>query len=228
MGTWLVVKQAHDIMKKNRALLGKKKTARELYREEIESRPTTLDGVTLESVRERVEERIRRNRVHVVATKLAATSFIVLLVMALVWMVMLFFETLGPKEVRGRLVNEKLFFSQLRFESDATAVRTEFFPHGPMAARHHLVHGLKDGLSESYYETGELFRSALYRNDTVLIETYFFKSNDTIKSFPAIRDIQVYTIRLKDPIRKSEISFDFYDGKIIAGTYIEAPPKEED
>jgi hypothetical protein len=223
MGTWGVVKQAHDTMKQNRALLGRKRTARDLYREEIEKYPTTLKGATLEGVRERVEARIKRNRVHSIASKFSAVFFLGLLFLALAWMVM---KIEAPKVAGKYAARANLFHSQVQFQSDHTAIMTEYFPGGPIAAKHTLLRGKRDGLSESYYETGELFRSALYSNDTILLEAYFYKSRDTISTFPIIRNLSVYTISVTDTPRKIKASFDFYDGKIIGGSYKEvAYPK---
>src|SRR5689334_22881562 len=111
MGTWGVVKQAHDIMKQNRALLGKKKTARELYREEIQNHPTTMEGVTVEGLRERVRERIKRERKHAFASKLGALFFIALLVAALAWMAMMIFDPPKRAHKEGQ-VTSKYFSSK--------------------------------------------------------------------------------------------------------------------
>ena len=81
--------------------------------------------------------------------------------------------------------------------------------------------GMKHQNAESYYSTGEQFRSAAYFYDTLIVDYYFFKSGDTIKGFPKLFDGQVHRLFFKTPDNKSNISFDYWDGKIIPGSYQE-------
>jgi hypothetical protein len=100
-------------------------------------------------------------------------------------------------------------------------LKTDYFHSGPKASETYLKNGLKHQNSESYYETGEQFRSALYYYDTLVTDVYFFKSGDTIKNFPALADTNIHRIGLFDKARGKKIEFDFYDGKIIQGSYKE-------
>jgi antitoxin component YwqK of YwqJK toxin-antitoxin module len=100
-------------------------------------------------------------------------------------------------------------------------LKVDYFPHGPKAAETILKNGLKHQHSESYYETGEQFRSSLYFYDTLVREFYFFKSGDTIKNFPDIRDNQVHHVSILNEGHTRKCEFYFYDGKMITGTYQE-------
>jgi antitoxin component YwqK of YwqJK toxin-antitoxin module len=106
-------------------------------------------------------------------------------------------------------------------QGDNTIHKIDYFPKGSKAAETFLKNGLKHQNSESYYQTGEQFRSALYYYDTLVTEVYFFKSGDTIKNFPMITDSEVHHIKAIDKSNSAEIQFDFYDGKIIHNTYQE-------
>lgn len=86
-----------------------------------------------------------------------------------------------------------------------------------------IKNGLKHQNSESYYPSGEQFRSALYYYDTLVREVYFFKDGDTIKNFPRVDNHKVYQIKLPRPNKKRTVEFYFFDGKIIQETYREYP-----
>ncbi|MEL7002264.1 MAG: hypothetical protein AAFN93_05955 [Bacteroidota bacterium] len=97
----------------------------------------------------------------------------------------------------------------------------EYFPQGTKRSETKYKYGLKHQNSESYYESGEQFRSAAYFYDTLVVEVYFFKDGDTIKNFPKITDKAVHylTFERKNPTRN--VTFSFYDGKILPGSYCE-------
>src|SRR5688572_14880509 len=79
------LKQMSDTFKYNRDLLGRKKSIREIYREEIKKRGTTSDQQNLEYVRERVSKALLRNRTAEVLAKAAAIVTFLGLVIGIIW-----------------------------------------------------------------------------------------------------------------------------------------------
>ena len=213
------LKQMSDSFKYNRDLLGKKKSVREIYKDEIKKRGTNLEGQNLEFVRLRVAKALKRNRIKELIRKVLAGLALAGVVIGIVWVALEI--DFMPKKV-NRYEDKSTLFKTIVYEhSDGLQLKTDYFQSGPKASETLLKDGLRHQNSESYYESGEQFRSALYFYDTLVTDIYLYKSGDTIKNFPAKYDQQVYHITLLDKARKKEIEFDFYDGKIIQGTYKE-------
>ena len=223
MATWGVVKQAFDAFKYNRDLLGKKKSARDLLREEIERRGTNLKKVGLADVKERVAENSKRQRAEEIRTKAKAIIFSALVLLGISWFVVSASSwSSAPRQVAPTDPSQ-LFTTHYDVLPDSSVMKTDHFPGSTKAARTILQKGLRQQRSVSYYESGERFRRALYNNDTLIVETYFFKSGDTIRGFPEIRDNAVHRLTMTDPTGTTMITFDFYDGKMIKDTYKEFP-----
>jgi hypothetical protein len=218
MATWGVVKQAHDTMKQNRAMLGKKKTARELYREEIENTHTTLENVNLHDLKERVAARIKRNQVHEFASRSAAVFFILLLVSGVAW---IFISLNATSSTIKHIDRVGLFVTRYNSIRDNCMVKTEYYHRGPKAAESFYCNSVQHGESISFYENGAKFRVAQYDHGTLVSETYLYKEGDTIKSFPHIRDNDVHVITITDNARHRRLIMEFYDGKIIEDSYVE-------
>lgn len=213
------LKQMSDSFKYNRDLLGKKKSAKEIYKDEIKKRGTTSDKQNLEFVSLRIAKALERNRTQELVTKGAAILTIVALVIGIIWGAMMIDFT--PKK-SNKYENKSALFKTIIYEhTKDLKLRTDYFHGGPRAAETFLKNGLRHQNSESYYESGEQFRSALYYYDTLVTDIYFYKSGDTIKNFPARYDQKAHRITLHDKTRGKKIEFDFYDGKIIQGTYKE-------
>lgn len=214
-----VLKQMNDTFKHNRNLLGKKKSAREIYKEEIKKRGTTADKQNLEFVRLRVAKALRRNRSQELLARLIAVLTLVALVPGIIW-VFINIDFTIPKKTKYE--NKAALFSIIIYEHEnGLKLKTDYYHGGPKASETFLKDGMRHQNSESYYESGEQFRSALYYYDTLVTDVYFYKSGDTIQNFPAKYDQEVYQITLHDKARGKKIQFDFYDGKIIQGTYME-------
>lgn len=101
-------------------------------------------------------------------------------------------------------------------------VRIEYFPYGSKRAETKYKNGKRHQQSESYYETGEQFRAAAYFHDDLVTEVYFYKSGDTISSFPTITDLRIHHIKLENPDQSRLIEFDVTDGKIVPDSYQES------
>ena len=212
------LKQMSDTFKYNRDLLGKKKSVREIYKEEIKKRGSAPDKQTLEYVRQRVSKALQRNRTEILA-KAAAILTLVGIVTGIIWGVITIDFTPSKK---SKYTDKSALFNTVIYEhSKDLKLKTDYFNHGPKASETFLKDEMRHQNSESYYESGEQFRSALYYYDTLLTDVYYYKSGDTIRNFPAIYDQEVHRITLHDKKRGKKIEFDFYDGKIIQGTYTE-------
>jgi len=213
------LKQMSDTFKYNRDLLGKKKSVREIYKEEIKKRGTASNRENLEFVRLRVARALKRNR----AKELFARIVAILILAVLVIGTILMFLGIDFTSVRKNRYDDKaaLFKTIIYEHAKEVKLKTDYFPNGPKASETFIKDGLRHQNSESYYESGEQFRSALYYYDTLVTDFYFYKSGDTIKNFPARYDKEAHRITLLDKKRRKKIEFDFYDGKIIQGTYKE-------
>jgi hypothetical protein len=212
-------KQMSDSFWYNRSLLGKRKSAREIYKEEIKRRDGKYENQNIEDIRIRIANRLRRNRVQEIFGRVTVILILVLVISGTVWIISNIDFTWKKK---GRYDNKSGLFKTIIYkQSNGLDLKTDYFIHGPKAAETFLKDGMKHQNSESYYESGQHFRSALYFNDTLITEIYFFKTGDTIKNFPTIIDKDVHRIRLIDKPRSKNIEFDFFEGKIIQGTYKE-------
>jgi antitoxin component YwqK of YwqJK toxin-antitoxin module len=214
-----VLKQMSDTFKYNRDLLGKKKALKEIYKDEIMKRPTTSENQDLELVRLRVEGALRRNRTHELFAKVVAVLSLSALLGGIVWAsIAIDFTPAKRKKYEDK---SKLFRTKMYDHSKELKLKADYFPGGPKASETLIKDGLRHQNSESYYESGEQFRSALYYYDTLVNDIYFYKSGDTIRNFPAVYDQEVHRITLHDNTGRKKIEFDLYDGKIIQGTYME-------
>ena len=102
-----------DTFRYNRNLLGKKKLARELYKDEIKKRDGNFENQNLEDVRIRVAERLKRNNVQEIFARIMALLILFFVVAGII----LFVSTLN---LPGReKVNTKInpVFSKLLFIS---------------------------------------------------------------------------------------------------------------
>jgi hypothetical protein len=213
------LKQMGDTLKYNRELLGKKKSAREVYKEEVKQRKLTYESYDLNEVRARVEKRLKRNKWNEFANRTIANVLLLAIGYGIYWAIQswAYFGITEKKPIDGT----QFFKTVVYHQSKGIDLRVDFFHRGPKASETFFKDGLRHQNSESYYESGEQFRSALYYRDTLVTELYLFKSGDTIKNFPMLTDKLVHRIKVQDPKKKATVEFDFYDGKIIPDTYKE-------
>jgi len=218
------LKQMGDTLKYNRELLGKKKSAREVYKEEVKQRKLTYESYDLKEVRARVEKRLKRNKWNEFANRTIANILLLAIGYGIYWAIQSW-AYLGMTEKKP-IDGSQFFKTVIYHQSKGIDLRVDFFHHGPKASETFFKDGLRHQNSESYYESGEQFRSALYYRDTLVTEWYFFKSGDTIKNFPSIVNNHIHHVAFKDSRRKRRIEFDFYDGKVIPETYKEYEIRE--
>ncbi len=214
------LKQMNDTLKQNREMLGKKKSLREIYKEEVKNRISTHENIDLKALRLRIADRQRRNLVKEAIVKGLVVAVVMGLIVGSVWI----FRTVDfSVEASPPITKKDLFSSVITVLPDSLVHKVDFYPKGPKAAEGYLYKGLKHQNYESYYSSGEQFRSALYYYDTLVVDYYFYKWGDTIRSFPKILDNEIHHITLTIPEKSKIIEFDFYDSKIILGTYTEKP-----
>lgn len=213
------LKQMNDTIKYNRDLLRKRKSVREVYKEEIRKQEIRIEKQALENVRERVTMALRRDRTNELFSKIVAGLLASAILFGLIWFARSY--DFHPKKTVRIIDKTQLFKTVLYNQSNGLVLKTDYFIHGPKAAETHLKNGLRHQNTESYYESGEQFRSALYYYDTLINEVYFYKTGDTIANFPKIPHNHIYKLKLPVPSRNLEIEFDVYDGKILQGSYQE-------
>lgn len=218
------LRQMNDTLKQNRGMLGKKKSLRELYKDEVKNRISTHENIDLPALRLRVVERQKRNLIQEAFVKVIVVVVVAGLIVGGVWIALTvdFSVKLDHPNVKGR----DLFGQTLNILPDSMVHKIEYFPHGPKAAEGYLKNGMKHQNYESYYSTGEQFRSALYYYDTLIVDYYFYKWGDTIKNFPIIPDTITNHITLTVPEKSIIVEFDLYDGKTVMGTYKESRIKK--
>ncbi len=212
------VKGMMDTIQYNRGLLGKKKSLKERYKEEIKNRVVVNREQDIKAVELRVSARLKVNKVHERWSRISVIVFLVFTVVVLLWII---FSVDFSWKSKGKYADKDRLFKTVVYErfKDQMDLLVLYFPSGIKAQEMFLKEGKKHQNSESYYETGEQFRSALYYYDSLVNELYFFKNGDTIKNFPTIRDGNVHHLKFPDRVAGYNVAFDFYEGKIIQGTY---------
>ncbi|NBP67311.1 MAG: hypothetical protein EBU52_01065 [Cytophagia bacterium] len=216
---WGFLKQMNDTIKYNRDILGKKRSVRDIYKDEILNRDTTYNKEALNSVRERVSIALKRNRKKEFLSRVVTLTILLLIVLGLIWV---FVKPDIKEERKGKYDDKSKLYNTVMYDISGTVkLKRDYFIRGSKAADTYLKDGRKHQNSESYYESGEQFRSALYFYDTLLTDIYFYKTGDTISNFPVLDNNKVHRLKLLNKTRTKEIEFDFFDGKIIQGTYQE-------
>ena len=193
--------------------------ARKLYKEEALNRFSNHSHDNPEEVSRRVRKRLERNAFKDWLLRICIIIFSIFLLSAGILLI--------RKLVSFNLHTDKyplksaIFKTVIYENGNGDQLKVDYFTDGPKAAETRLKNGLKHQNSESFYETGEQFRSALYYKDTLITEIYFYKNGDTIKNFPIINRDAVMHVVIPAVPKSKKIEFDFYDGKIITGTYKE-------
>ncbi len=216
---WGSLKHMIDVTKYNREILGKKKKPKELYKDELKRKGTRFTNQDISEIRKRVEGKLRRNRTEEIIARISAFLLLGTIVVGAIWLLTTLDFSL--KKGLNEINKEDLFTKFVGTKSNGLELKTEYYHHGTKAADTFYKNGQKHQNSESYYETGEQFRSALYYYDSLVTEVYFYKTGDTIPNFPVITDNEIHRIRILNKYKSKQIEFDFYDGKIIKGTYKE-------
>lgn len=212
------LKQMNDTLKYNREILPKRKSAREVYRDEVKKNLSSGDRADLEMIRIRVRERLARDRESEFLRRTATMVIPVIILGLAAWIAFSVDFTTKTKVFQE---DKFQFITQTAALPGDIYCKTEYFPSGPKAAETYFIKNHKHFTGYSYYESGEIFRSVDYYYDTLVRETYFFKNGDAIQGFPKVAMDRPQQIEIAAPGMGCRISFDFLDGKIITGSYQE-------
>jgi len=214
------LKHMNDTIRQNREMLGKKKknSLRDRYKEEAQKVGVNIGNADLEEVRMRIRQNIRRSNVHSLYTRITAFTVGLLLIGGLAWV----FNTVDFTIRKDANKRKPQYLIKYYPINEHLVNKSEHFQNGLPAAETFFLDGRKNHESKSWYESGELFRTATYYNDTLLTETYFLKTGDTIRNFPAA-DSLIRHITIEDSKTKKHIRFDVIDGKVVEKSYTESP-----
>ena len=215
------LRQMNDTIRYNRELLGKKKTLAEINKDHTRNKPQQADSKSLAYLRENVRKAIERNPLQERIIGMIGGMLLAILIVACIWFIS---QADFMVTKKGKHADPHTLYSTYLFKhSNGLDLKKEYFYQGTIAAETLLKHGRKHQQSESYYESGEQFRSALYFYDTLITEVYFFKNGDTIKNFPAIDDDKIHRIKVLHQQKKQLVDFEIWDGKLLPASYHENP-----
>jgi hypothetical protein len=192
---------------------------RQLYKDEALNHFSDHSKENADELKARVRKKLKRNLRLEAWTRIfsIALTLIVLVLMSVGVRYIIDFTSHKTQ----KYANKAGLFRTIVYTENGVRIKYDYFIEGPKASTTALKGELKHQNSESYYETGEQFRSALFYYDTLIRETYFYKNGDTIKNFPRIEDMDAHHISIPATEKHHRIELDYYDGKIISGTYTE-------
>lgn len=208
------LKQMNDGMKYNRRLLSKKKSLKEIYQQEIQKEPSGYNAV---DVRERVKCHLTRQKRQAVRSKVYSMTLLLLIGTGFYFVLKSYNIPLKPHAIKKPLHFKTVVYDKANGEQ----LKVDYFIDGPKAAETRYKHGYRHQNSESYYDTGEQFRSALFYYDTLIVDIYFYKSGDTIQTFPSIADDRIHSVELLKN-DSTKVNLKYLDGKVIYGSYSES------
>ena len=202
----------NDSLKQNRDLRKRRRSLKEIYRDETVKASGQYD---INEIRERVKIQFSNQKRRWVMSRIRAV--LVLLLLSSI----IFLSHRLYKRTAENPPPKKVYFNTIFHDvGKSEQLKVDFYPLGGKAAETRYKNGLKHQNSESYYPTGQQFRSALYYFDTLVIDLYLFKNGDTIRNFPKVGFDSIYPIEImkNDSIK---VRFDYLDGKIILDSYWE-------
>ncbi|MTI41269.1 hypothetical protein [Fulvivirga lutimaris] len=125
-----------------------------------------------------------------------------------------------PVESQIEKVAKAKYFTTKTYAIEKSMIlKVDYFSHGQKAVETKYLNGLKHQNSESWYPSGEQFRSAVYWKDTLINEVYFYPNGDTLKNFTSTYTDSVNYVRLIDRKNNKIYSFYFSDGQILPTGY---------
>jgi hypothetical protein len=137
------------------------------------------------------------------------------------WIGYVYFRSEPTSKTEKPMARPEYFMKSFSQQADGFEILIEHYKNGSKAAETGMRYGKKHQQSESFYQTGEQFRSALYYYDTLVREVYRYRNGDTIHHFPRVTMDQVYHVTIPVEGEHPGLRFDFFDGKILLGTYRE-------
>ena len=208
------IKDGENRIKQNRNLLGRDRSLKKIYT----GSKKLLLKVDKEDVNARVEHYRKRQSYTIKYDKMKT----VLLSSIITGLIIAIIISDSDDSVAKTTTSNQNYFKTIYYNTDNAQeqLRIDYYRQGRRASETRYKDGLKHQNSESYYPSGEQFRSALYDKDTLIIDLYFYKSGDTIRNFPKLKSLnKAKHIELtKDSLR---VSFDYFEGKVLPNSYKE-------
>ncbi len=118
-----------------------------------------------------------------------------------------------------KVYRSKYFTSKSYSIEKGMILKVDYFSHGQKAVETKYLNGLRHQNSESWYPSGEQFRSAVYWKDTLINEVYFYPNGDTLNNFATTHTDSISFVRLFDRKKDKVYSFYFSDGRILPSSY---------
>jgi hypothetical protein len=166
------------------------------------------------NIRNRIKKEERKRLIKVILATIISLSLFYLLINLLLKDYMRDRQRRLPSVDVAKIFNRKYFK-----ENGEIYTIADYYKFGGIASSFRIKNGLKHQNSESYYFTGEQFRSALYYYDSLVIEYYFYKDGDTITNFPQIDHRKINHVSLIHPKTRDVVDFDVIDYKVIVDSY---------
>lgn len=202
-----------DSIKYNSNILGKKRPLKELNTTLKSGYGKTGNPQHLKKV---VDMRAAKRRKELIRNRIIALSIAVFFI--------LFWLFITHKYYSPHFGKKKTYFEvRVRQISENELIRTHYYILGGKAQDTRYRNGLRHQNSESYYETGEQFRSALYYKDTLITEIFLSKQLDTLSVVLETKGKVYSTLWLKDRRQQRIIQVGYQKGRIIPSTYMELP-----
>ncbi len=184
----------------------------EIHKIDYDSSPKKHEQIS-EALKHRIRSNIIQERRKLVALRVLVTSIIMAIIGRGIYSAnQSFIET---NKIRYAPNVAKIFNRKIIQKNKKAYTIVDYYRGGGIASSFKYKNNLKHQNSESYYSTGEQFRSALYYYDTLVVEYYFYKNGDTIKNYPAVNPDRVSIITLSQKNSKKKTVLKVLDYKVL-------------
>ncbi len=197
-----------DSIKQNTALKGSKKSLRELTKDSHFKYGNTGDPAQLENVVRLRSEKRRKERIR---NQLIAISIAIFFLFFGYFITQEYYSPQFDKE-------KTLYTVKVTRISDNEFLRTHYFMLGGKAQDMRFKNGLRHQHSESYYESGYQFRSALYYYDTLVTEVFFSPEGDTLELITKTEMHDNAILLFRNRQRNKLIQVGYIQGRILPST----------
>lgn len=184
----------------------------EIHKLNYDSTPKKNEKIS-EGLKYRIKSKIIQERRKTIALRVLATLIIMVIIgIAIYSGNQSFIET---NKIRYAPNVAKIFNRIIIPKNNKEYTIVDYYRGGGIASSFKYKNNLKHQNSESYYSTGEQFRSALYYYDTLVVEYYFYKNGDTIKNYPKVNPDRVSKITLSQKNSAQKIVLRVLDYKVL-------------
>lgn len=200
------------------------KKIKKAYEQEVKRNASKNLVLKTDKIDEDLKQRIRKKIRSQERTRISITVLATLIAILAIGILLNFLienymknrDKLHPSKKVANLFNRKFFKKNNEVYQIA-----DYYRFGGIASAFRIKDRMKHQNSESYYFTGEQFRTALYYYDSLIVEYYLYKTGDTISNYPKIDSDKIYHISLKHPKTNATIKFDVLDYKVLLDSYVE-------